>query len=270
MAATETRKRTATGRKPVTNLTYYRTNKRRAARFRWGLQLLFFLACLASGYFFSFSPFFHISEITVTGNNKVSSADIIHASGILSGQNIFSVSPNFSAVWISMDYSIESVQLVKSYPDKITIAVTERTPVALVPFVNGFLEVDRFGVVLSRVRHISSINLPLLSGVGGIEPGIIPGMKITGKEISEGLSMILQLPEEAVSFIAEINVLNVQKIVIYSQTGTEVRIGDSSFFLAKYDLAQKILDDQQKNGRLSAVKYLDVGVLDSPVILYSN
>ena len=213
------------------------------------------------------SPFFYVSEINVVGNNVVSKELIISSSGIEIGDNIFSVSGKKAAQWLGINYLIASAEIVKEYPDKITIHVIERRPAALIPFSGGFLRIDKYGVVLARLKSIDKADYLIFTGVTDFNPGIVPGTKITDEVIKHGLHILEQLPADSMDFIKEIDITDPQNIICYSTGNLEIRIGDSSDFLTKYNLAHAFVDAEIERKTINTVQYLDVSVIEVPVML---
>ncbi len=82
------------------------------------------------------------------------------------------------------------------------------------------------------------------------------------------MRIIAQLPEDAAAFLSEIDVTNPQRVTCYTVTGNiELRFGDSGDFAAKFALAKSVIEEEIAENSLRSVVYLDVGVLDAPVIL---
>lgn len=80
------------------------------------------------------SPRFAISELAITGNARVTRAQILDAldrAGIAPGANVFGVSPAAVERLLERDPRIASVRARRVLPDRITIEITERQPVAI-------------------------------------------------------------------------------------------------------------------------------------------
>ena len=109
--------------------------------------IIFFVALVGCGvfYFVLFSSVFQISNITISGNQKLANADIQNA--VLSHSNQKIVSVGFLQIWskniliISTDAltgnllkefpRIESVLVQKNLPKSLTIKIKEREPYAV-------------------------------------------------------------------------------------------------------------------------------------------
>ncbi|MEG1501348.1 MAG: cell division protein FtsQ/DivIB, partial [Clostridiales bacterium] len=87
-------------------------------------------------------------------------------------------------------------------------------------------------------------------------------------QIKVGLSIVSQMPVEALDIISEINVKDPQKIIIYTTDQIEVRIGDSTDFKNKFIIMNRILEQLSLNSKKDSVQYVDISLPDKPVIFY--
>lgn len=107
-----------------------RKRKRRRGRFAFLFRLLCVLA-LAAAVFFGATVFFQVGEITVSGNNHYDQEQVIRASGIKVGDNLYRMN-KFEvrdAILEELPY-VEDVLIRRSLPDTIVITVTEWAAVA--------------------------------------------------------------------------------------------------------------------------------------------
>lgn len=254
----------------VTDIKGYRKRKRRAGNTRWVRLLLLFITCMVGGYYFALSPFFAVRNIVVSGNCEVSAQEVQAASGVKQGDNIFAVSGKRSEQWVKINYLVATAQIEKKLPDTIIITVTERVPAANVPVDGGFLQIDKEGVVLARLHELDKAELPLITGLGNIAAGSVPGTKLKTENMGSALSVISQMDSASCAFITELNVRHPQKLVVYTKDNTEVRIGGSEQFMDKYLTMNAILQAQEEQGLLRSIAYLDVSLFTSPAIFYSR
>ena len=85
------------------------------------------------------TPGFDIKKINVHGNVVVTEEEIIFSSGIVNGENIFSVSLSQAKDSISSMGYIESVKIKRKLPSTIEITVVIKKIVCLVRYVKGTL-----------------------------------------------------------------------------------------------------------------------------------
>lgn len=107
---------------------------------------------------------------------------------------------------------IEDVQVVKRFPDRVSVKVVERTPVAMT-FVSLDgrtipVQIDRHGVLFPVFRSLSQGGkLPLVSGIP-VE-NIPEGMRIPQKyhALMEQIAQIKALPQDYFAAVSEIHVV---------------------------------------------------------------
>ncbi|MDO4580979.1 MAG: FtsQ-type POTRA domain-containing protein [Bacillota bacterium] len=242
----------------------YRSKRFAVANTRWIMIVVFFVVCVFAGYFFSLSGFFAITDIEVYGNDSVDEQRILELSGVTEGMNIFAVNDAAVAAWLSIEPRIAEAKVSRRLPSTLTITVVEREARAMLSVGAAFIEIDERGYILDRYTALSQQSVPLLSGVSDISEALIPGCVVEGEGMAEALEIIAALPEHAED-IGEINVADPQFIKLYTVTGVEIRLGDSSDFAEKYLLYSSILADIQQSGRQD-LQYIDVSIIAKPVI----
>jgi len=115
-----------------------------------------------AGYrFATTSPRFAISEITISGNHRVSSTDAIAALSFHEGENIFRASLDLTSLranpWIA------SASAHRELPHGVTVEITERTPAAIVDL-GGFYLADATGHVFKKLADEPE-QLPIITGL---------------------------------------------------------------------------------------------------------
>lgn len=252
-------------REEITDINEYRLRRRRAGSARWVLILVFLVVCLAAGYFFARSSFFAVQEIQVLGVTQADTERIVDLSGFRVGENIFSVTKSNAASFVRAEPAVKSASVKRRLPHTVIITVEERLPVAVLSVGKALVEIDDQGRVLRRYNLVDQAELPLISGARPEPGGAMPGGYVVGQGVAEALTILRALPAEAED-IGEINVSNPQYIKLYTVSGAEIRLGDSSGFAEKYLVYSSILmDNAQNSGRVIA--YIDVST-STPAINY--
>lgn len=250
----------------VTDINEYRYRRRRAGSIRWVLILVLLLACAVAGYFFAISDFFAVRYIEIAGADQVSRERVAELSGIEMGQNIFSVDIAETAQWLSIEPRIKTAEIKRRLPATVLIEVQERRAVAMLNLGRNLVTVDSEGRVLERALVLTEQTLPLISGVETPDAGMMPGGFIDGAGMDTALEILAALPSGAEG-IGEIDVGDAQDVRLYTVSGIEIRLGDSSDFAAKYLVYSNIIkDNQEKNEK--PIDYIDVGISTVPAISY--
>ncbi len=136
------------------------------------LALLVAAVLLAAGgtYLLYGSPWLRVRRVQVTGTRVLSPQEVRAASGVPVGEPLASVDPGAVAAGLRERLPrIASVSVVRSWPDGVTLDVTERTPRALLERGGKFVEVDADGV-----RYATDATAP---------PGV-PLVELTGTAAS--------------------------------------------------------------------------------------
>lgn len=97
---------------------------------RWlVLGLLFFVA---AGWLLGWSPYLRVQSISVEGARYVSKESILAASGVTPGQPMARITGARVERALTSLSRIKKVSLTRSWPDHLTIVVSERKPIAMV------------------------------------------------------------------------------------------------------------------------------------------
>lgn len=131
----------------------------------------FIIICAAL--FFGMSVFFRVANIEVEGNALYTADEVIEASGIEQGDNLFFIN-RFTAV--SRIYSklpyVEKAAISRSLPNKLVIEVTESAAIAYVTAEDGLWAIDRSCKLLSAINPSDTEGLIKVSGLVPIAPAV--------------------------------------------------------------------------------------------------
>lgn len=251
---------------------YKRKRRRRRLKLRsWVIYAFLLLACLCVVCFISRSSLFDVKRVEVEferNYSTVSAERIIELSGIELGENIFALSPSSINRLLSAEPVFYATEIRKKYPSTVIIKVYERQPLALVASADGVLQIDKDGVVLTIIDVIEEITLPVVTGAGRFDGNIVPGMTLEGSGVAAALALMKQFPQDAIELIEEINVEDRENIRLFTGDGLEIRIGDQSDFLAKYQVFCRVLEEERINGRINNLSCINVSVKDRPAVFY--
>ena len=157
------------------------TKKKHSALFA---PLSFLLICAAL--VFGMSVFFRVSGVEVEGNALYTPEEIVEASGIEKGDNLFFIN-QFSAIsriYAKLPY-VEKAAINRSLPNKLSIVVTESKAIAYVATEQGTWAIDRSCKLLSKAEGEALHGLIRVEGLSAIasEAGQIlaPGESETPK-----------------------------------------------------------------------------------------
>ena len=138
------------------------------ARRRWPVVVaVLAVACLIGGAAWALlgSRLLAVRSVIVTGTHLVPKAEVLKVAGVRLGTPLIRVNTSQIAARVATIRQVQGVQVTRSWPDRILIAVRERTPVLAVTAPDGGFDlVDPDGVtVLWAARRPSRLPLFVLT-----------------------------------------------------------------------------------------------------------
>lgn len=155
--------------------------KKRNRRRRHSFAVLYKLLCLAlivSAVVAALALFFKVEEIRVSGNNRYTQQEIIAASGVKSGDNLFIMNKYDVAGRIRDAHSyVESVSITRDLPGTLCIHINECTcAVALVQEGKAWLLCDT-GKIVDSVAGSAVQDCALVTGLTLLNPQLGAAMQ---------------------------------------------------------------------------------------------
>jgi cell division septal protein FtsQ len=141
--------------------------------------------------------FVHLEDLRFHSDGTLTREQVITASGIMEGENIFKVNLPAARAAVEKLPQVETAEVQRLLPNHLTISITERRPVAWVTAKveddpttneNSFL-IDVSGTVM-RTRTIlpEYYHMPIISGV---ETGnLVPGQRVNTFEMQSALELV--------------------------------------------------------------------------------
>lgn len=227
-----------------------KTRKRRKRRIiEWSVATI--AAFAAIFVLLSLTVLFHIEEINVEGDSRYSAEEIIEASKVKTGDNLWrtSVSQVSGDVSTSLPY-IGSVRLSRKIPATLTLVVEETKPEYAVKSGKKYILVNAFDKILETgVKKASKVI-------------IIEGIKLT--DVQEGAKLIAEAPENyetAKSVIAcakendikltRINVSDQNNISAVCSLKIRLDIGSATQLSEKMKMANEVIEKLRSEGSLN-------------------
>jgi len=139
--------------------------------------VFFFLLIAAILVCLGLSPLFSVKRIEVYGNKHYNSSEVIDASGLIIGNNWFkSNSVNLKGIVTFRSIDAEKLLLQRcpylksavvriNFMGVVGIEVTERDPVALVPYMGSNLVIDSESFVLTLSSNAADEKFPVIKGL---------------------------------------------------------------------------------------------------------
>jgi len=157
-----------------------RGRRRNRGRFSFLYVLLSFLLILIALIVGSV-VFFRVGSIEVTGNERYSSQEIIDATQVEQGDNLFRLNtPKISQSLISELPYIRSASVGWDLPDGLIVTVTECQAVACINTESGWFLIDSRGKLLEQGSAAFKQQVPEAKGIAPLSPS--PGQHIVVTE----------------------------------------------------------------------------------------
>lgn len=235
------------------------------------LYAVLFLLLLCVGAVLAFTVFFHITAFEVKGNSRYTAQEIIEASGVAKGENLFLCKTELAAGRIAekLPY-VESVVIRRKLPDKLVLTVQEAQLKLAVQQGNSYLILTGSGKVL----EIGATELPegvaLLKGVAvqsaspGKQASFPPKTQQSeaaqagadkqpeGRQSQEKtvLDHLLEAARQAgLSEITQIDLTDLEDIRVTYQGRMELLLGDDEQLTQKILLGLEVIAREDADGK---------------------
>lgn len=168
-----------------------------------------------------------VQRVVVEGVSTLSAKEIVALAKVSPQALLYSLDLEGIRDRVSHHPFVQSVDVCRQYPNKLTVNVVEREPVATINC-GQLCYVDKDGMLLPCSGSSKKFDLPLVSGIEGVEH-VTSGRMVMNKEMSEaiGVCQTVQSLDTAVyRMISEINMNNGGDIILYSsEAGVPVVVG---------------------------------------------
>jgi cell division protein FtsQ len=167
------------------------------------------------------SPLLVVRSVTVSGTHLVSQSEVIAASGVQPGTPLIRVDTGRAAARIVAIPQVRSVQVTRSWPNRLVIVVWERTPeLALPAYGGGYDLTDADGVVLQRVARRPA-HLPLY-------PTVAPEGALRGNpDLAAAAAVLSELPARLRRSVTSVTAPQPDQVTLRLAGGITVVWGDA-------------------------------------------
>jgi len=248
----------------------HRLRRRVARRARWVATRIAWLSAAAvvvggvllAATWATRSPRFAVSAVEVIGQSRMTSDEVVAASGITPGANLFTLDTAAAAARLEALPLIRRAEVIRNFPNRVTLAVEERRPFTLVHA--GKLHwIDEEGADLGREPRAVAPAAPVLSGLEPAELGT--GQEPPSERAALGIALLRLLVRSRSPLLDEISEIDVSRPegpVLYTVDGVEVRIGKEDW-QARLGRLRGVLAQLEASGQ--AVMFVDLRFRDQVV-----
>jgi len=174
------------------------------------------------------SPSFNIQEISIKGNEQISTDKIYQLAEIKRGDNIFSKLGIVMEVKLKQSGYIEDVQINKIYPNRVEIQIKERKKQFQIKLeTEGYIYIDEQGYILEY--GLDKLELPTIIGMDVLQTDVGVRHRLDEKDLNK-MENILQIREQCktIEIADKITLIQVndEYIVSLENDGISINLGD--------------------------------------------
>jgi cell division protein FtsQ len=214
---------------------------------------------------------FMVRDLHTEGNRIVSSSEIIGLAAIPKNQKLFDVDLNQARKRIRTNQFIRSVSVNRDVPDRISITVEERVPVAAI-LGEKTLYIDAGEMTPPPVRSEFIFDLPVLTGALPFAE-CVPGKRVSSDVLREALQIVVtaqKISDDFYRLISEVHVDPAHSISLFtSESGVPVLFGrgDPAGKLVRLEAFWREFVSQRGAGEL---QYIDLRFEDQVVVRWNQ
>ena len=219
--------------------------KRRKKIIKWTSIIILIITAIV---LLLLSDLFNIKEIKVSGNNKISMEEIISASGIKTGENMFKFLKIKAKENIKTIPYIENVKIKRKLNGNIEIAVEERVATYMLAMEEGqFGYINNQGYILEITEE--TIEKPIITGYSTENLAAGSRLDIADLKKLNSIIKIMKAAEEkeVADIISNINIESSQNYIITMESeGKTIHFGDEKNINDKFVKLMAVLEDTKR------------------------
>ncbi|HOF04961.1 MAG TPA: FtsQ-type POTRA domain-containing protein [Syntrophales bacterium] len=213
-------------------------------------------AVLIFGYIYLIShPYFAIREITVRGCKELTEKDILTTAAVKTRQNIFAVSVTDVKRRIQTNPWIKEASVGRELPDRLVIALKERTAVSLVKKDSSFFLMDLEGITFKKLEMTDDdMDLPILTGFQGPESD---RQALMGRAIDLLRYLVQTNDFPNIKNVSEINGNERYGLSVFTDTGLCLYLGFDNYE-SKFKRLPPVMNDLERRNLKTGHLYIDL------------
>lgn len=240
----------------------------------WGVALMVALLIGATAVFvlaMKWRATLKVQRVVVEGVSTLSAKEIAALTNVSPRASMYSMNLAEIRDRISRHPFVLSVAVYRQLPNKLNVAIAEREPVASINC-GQLCYVDREGVLLPFSESNKKFDLPLVSGINGIQNARL-GTTVMSKDLFEAIEICQTaqaLDTTVYHLISEINMNNGGDVILYSaEAGTPVIFGRDDVE-RKLLLLENFWNNNVGMTDAENVQYIDLRFKDQVVVKWAE
>ena len=198
-----------------------------------------------------------IQRITVEGNTRMSTGEVVSLLDGLRGQNMLSVDLEAWKASLKASPWVADAAIRRVFPGRVAVAVVERMPIGIGRLGDTLFLVDRQGNLIDEYGpNYAELDLPILTGLDGGQPVDEPRVDELRAALAVRVVDAVSTRRDLAARVSEIDVTDAHNAVLtLKDDPTQVRLGEEQFvrrLQTYFDLAPTLRE------RVPAADYADV------------
>lgn len=191
------------------------------------------------------SPAFSIKSIDVTGIEHLQAENVIKASGICVGKNIFAFSSSKAEKALKTIAYVDDAKVLRRLPQRVEIRIDESRETAYLYFIGNYVGIDKKGKILEIKSKEDELKKPIILGTSVTEFGIGNNIKIDDEVKQEAIFEILKQIEEnnMQEMIKTIDVADLDDIKFFATSECTINMGTMEDIIYKISFLKEILEE---------------------------
>lgn len=230
-----------------------------AGNVRGPLALLAVLALLVCAVLLGWDAF-AIRSVTIEGHRNLTYDELLALSGVRTGENMFMLDPRLVASRLESNPFVDVLSVERVFPDTVAIEIFERSPRAAIEVIEGYAVIGEENIVLSVSAALPAGHCPVVKGLtlNRYDPGSALGS--FERERIKIMDQLLHAVYDtgAVRWISEMDLIDPQNIVILSEEGILILVGELKSLDEKFKLLDQIMPSIRQEGYTAGKIYLTV------------
>ena len=210
------------------------------------------------------TTFFRLRNIEVSSAKRLTQEEILALVGVEAGQDMARMNLKRMGEQLAQNPWVDTVRIHRYFPDRLSIAISEREPMAIVNM--GFIYyLDKKGTVFKVLNQGDKLDYPVVTGFSEEEMSSNPaGTREALKATCELLGI---LREKGAFILADVSEIHYDKgygFTLFTSSGAlPVKVG-SGDFAAKVDRLARIYRDLM--AQHPSLQYIDLDYNDKIVV----